>query len=190
MTPLERITDLMSFWHRCARHNYGWANSESKAIYSGGSLEEERLLSECKTNSHKEAIYKEWYNYFFSGPAFGDKDYEPLPDISKHVSWDNLFDSAHENAVNKGFWENARNDGEMIALMHSELSELLEAVRKDGYNTPCEKDGYITQADEEAADLFIRLADYCKARGINLKRAAAHKTYYNSTREYKHGKKF
>lgn len=36
----------------------------------------------------------------------------------------------HENAVDHGWWEEPREDGTLIALMHSELSEALEALRK------------------------------------------------------------
>ena len=35
----------------------------------------------------------------------------------------------HDWAISKGFWETERNDGEIIALMHSELSECLEGLR-------------------------------------------------------------
>lgn len=40
--------------------------------------------------------------------------------------------SYYENAKDKGFWDNERNFGEAIALMHSELSEALEEHR-DGH---------------------------------------------------------
>lgn len=36
----------------------------------------------------------------------------------------------HETARDHGFWDKERNFGEMIALMHSELSEALEAHRE------------------------------------------------------------
>lgn len=35
----------------------------------------------------------------------------------------------HENARNKGFWDKSRNFGEILALIHSEVSEALEAYR-------------------------------------------------------------
>ena len=44
------------------------------------------------------------------------------------------MEESYNNSVVKGFWQGGdkRNKAEMIALMHSELSEMLEGVRKPG----------------------------------------------------------
>lgn len=76
-----------------------------------------------------------------------------------------------------------------IALMHQELSELLEAVRKPEV-TMSEKVPTITLEAEEAADVFIRLAQYCAIRGIDLDDAVSRKHEYNKSRPFRHGKKF
>jgi len=68
---------------------------------------------------------------------------------------------AHQNAVDKGFWDKPRNDGEIIALLHSELSECLEAMRS---KEPDAKE----RIAEELADFCIRLFDYCGGRDIDL----------------------
>lgn len=86
-----------------------------------------------------------------------------------------------------GFWGGVRNKGEMIALMHSELSEMLEAVRKPGQ---CAKILDITKEEEEAADLLIRLLDYCEGNGLRLAYALIEKHKFNITRPFKHGKEF
>lgn len=95
----------------------------------------------------------------------------------------------HKTAVEKGFWEGERNDGEAIALMHQELSEALDGLR-DG-NPVSEKIGApFTQVEEEMADLVIRVMDFCAGRGHHLPEAILAKMAYNLGREYKHGRKF
>lgn len=92
-------------------------------------------------------------------------------------------------AVKKGFYDvDNRNQGELIALMHSELSEALEAIRIG--NPPCEKIPEISSLEEEMADILIRVLDYCAFANIRIGFATAKKMEYNETRPHKHGKEF
>ncbi|RJP29846.1 MAG: hypothetical protein C4533_01185 [Candidatus Omnitrophota bacterium] len=94
---------------------------------------------------------------------------------------DKYITECHSIARQKGWWDAQRSDGELIALMHSELSEALEAMR--GHGT---KDNIA----EELADCCIRIFDYCGAKNIELDKMLRKKIEYNKTRPYRHGKKF
>ena len=44
-----------------------------------------------------------------------------------------LSKQVHENAKSHGFFDNEKNIGEMLCLIHSEVSEALEADRENKY---------------------------------------------------------
>lgn len=88
-----------------------------------------------------------------------------------------------------------RNPGELIALMHSELSEMLEGVRK---NTQDSHLPHRRAEEVELADLFIRALDYAAYRKLDISAAIREKLQYNASRKDHtdearravHGKKF
>jgi len=94
----------------------------------------------------------------------------------------------HDWAKKKGWWDSERNKGELIALMHSELSEALEGLRHG--NPPDDKTPELTSEAAELADVVIRIFDYCGAYGIDLGEAIRIKHNFNIGRPYRHGKKF
>lgn len=97
----------------------------------------------------------------------------------------------HNNAVNKGFFDGPeRNIGEMLALIHSEVSEALEAQRvgdmeyhEDEHHKPL---GF----GSELADIIIRTLDLAEHLGFNINQIVLNKMAYNETRPFKHGKAF
>jgi len=104
-------------------------------------------------------------------------------------SFEEIQKEIHKTAIEKGWWDADRNDGELIALIHSELSEALEALREG--NPPCEKTGHFSSVTVELADAVIRIMDFAEARGYCIAGAIIAKMNFNRTRERMHGgKKF
>jgi len=105
---------------------------------------------------------------------------------------DRMCQKAHATAVDKGWWEESRGIPECLALIHSEVSEALEAFRVGDKGTSIAYDG-ITKKPEglavEMADILIRVFDVCAAFNIPLADALAVKMTYNKTRSKRHGGK-
>lgn len=91
----------------------------------------------------------------------------------------------HRTAREKGWWESERNKGEAIALMHSELSEALEGIREGRASDKLP--GFT--AEEELADVVIRIMDYAAGYRLRVAEALAAKLAYNTTRPFRHGGK-
>lgn len=85
----------------------------------------------------------------------------------------------HARSVVAGWWDKPRNAGECIALMHSELSEALEGVRKGAQD---EHLPGFTSEEVELADSLIRHFDYAGARQLRLGEAFVAKLLYNANR--------
>jgi NTP pyrophosphatase (non-canonical NTP hydrolase) len=98
-----------------------------------------------------------------------------------------IAEAAKNNSASKGFWDNPRNKGEMIALMHSELSEALEGVRKPTLKSDKLPDFSIEE--EELADAIIRIMDYASGFNLRVGEAVIRKMHYNAGRERMHGGK-
>lgn len=119
----------------------------------------------------------------------------------------------HEINKSKGFWDERHpNIAEKLMLIVSELSEAVEADRKDHYadTQPINEmvvSGYSWQDskfsftaafekdiknsfEDELADVAIRLFDLAHYKGIDLEWHIRQKMEYNKLRPYKHDKKY
>lgn len=122
-----------------------------------------------------------------------------------------LAKECYQNAVTKGFHDDGEPPvAEQVALMHSELSELLEADRKGKWlgfqsehvinhvNSIHDDLKFQTayridvkgNAEEEIADLLIRAFHFAGIHKINLDAHVKAKLRFNKLREHKHGKKY
>ena len=102
-------------------------------------------------------------------------------------SYNGMCEEVYTVNVKNGFWDEDRNVGEMIALIHSELSEALEGYRKGL------QDDHLPQyssLEVELADTIIRIMDMTHGLNLNVASALLDKLEYNTTRGYKHGKNF
>ena len=103
---------------------------------------------------------------------------------------DDIAHTIHANAVEKGFWDANTEDNRTIfylkqlAMIHSEVSETLEAIRKE------KGDDVVV---EELADIIIRVLDLWSGMSWDhytnksLKNAIAEKVKKNSSRPRMHG---
>lgn len=105
--------------------------------------------------------------------------------------WYRMGELMRVTSESKGFWREGqkRNQAEMIALMHSELSEALEGIRHG--NPASDHIPEFTAVEEEMADTVIRIMDFCAGFGHRVAEAIVAKQAFNAGRPAMHGgKKF
>jgi len=90
-----------------------------------------------------------------------------------------MAEIVHKNAVDHGWWEENRPVPELLCLIHSEVSEALEAYRvSDNANLA-----------EELADIVIRVFDMAEGLKINIEDEILKKHKFNLTRPHRHNDK-
>lgn len=81
----------------------------------------------------------------------------------------------------KGWYDVERTVGDLVSLIHSEVSEALEAFRKSPEETMQEDIG------EELADIIIRTLDMASRLGVDMQVVLERKIEKNRHRGYRHG---
>ncbi len=102
----------------------------------------------------------------------------------RELTLDQWADECYGESAERGWWKPGDQFDPIImaskiALIHSEVSEMLEGLRKGLADVHLP---HRSSEEVEAADIFIRLMDYCGARNLDILSAVIEKMEYNITR--------
>lgn len=116
-----------------------------------------------------------------------------------------LGKKVNEHEIKKGFECSEEKIPVKLALIHSEVSEALEADRRNNYfdSNIDVMNGWVSDEDfksefeeklkgtfeDELVDILLRVIGLAAWKGIDLEKHAAAKMRYNSLRPHKHGGK-
>lgn len=125
--------------------------------------------------------------------------FTPFNELAVHI---------HDNAKDKGWWDDERQFPEIAALIHAEVSEALEEYRNgrklheiyykhmNGEVVTTILPGWESKGivkpegvPIELADVVIRILDFVGHHNIDLDEAIRLKMEYNKTRSHRHGGK-
>lgn len=102
-----------------------------------------------------------------------------FPDFYKAMPFAILQRRIHEQNKMMGWWDNPREMGTLLCLVHSEISEAMEGERK---NLMDDHLPHRSMLEVELADAVIRILDIAESRGLDVMGAIVEKVQYNQKR--------
>lgn len=115
--------------------------------------------------------------------------------MNHHEALRSMTASVRDVNQANGWWDDGRTFGDDVALLHSEVSEALEAFRAWGLADATNPGAHPQPLPKpegvgsELADVLIRLLDTADRRGIDLAAEFDRKLAFNLTRGHRHGGK-
>lgn len=140
----------------------------------------------CELGKLENAMFEGGYSdYVDMCYSFKDCFSAPLP-VFTLDDWQKYI---HAYALEKGWWKRDREPLEVLALIHSEVSEACEDFRDGEDAFRYDDDGKPIGWAVELVDAMIRTLDFLGANQIRTGVVMAEKANYNDGREYRHGGK-
>jgi len=112
------------------------------------------------------------------------------PEIRKAMIW--VAKDCWQIADDHGWHTSDRSTLERAMLVVTELSELCESARSNTLADPSDHIPQYTMAEEEWADVLVRVFDHCVEDHVSHERlisALFAKMEFNRSRPYRHGNK-
>lgn len=115
--------------------------------------------------------------------------------MNRNMTIEQMQARIHQQNREMGWWDNPREMGTLLCLVHSEISEAMEGERKGLMDDHLP---HRPMLEVELADAMIRIMDIAASRGLDLAGAIVEKVDYNrkradhqpGARAEAHGKKF